>query len=194
VDLIFFPLQQTLQTGSVPPPGSTDIAYLFFLFFFSILILNLLFSMDIKERVFMMKKALFLAVGSALFIAGVLTPDIFLYQFRGVHYDNVFESIPLYSVIFILLFSGLSYIVLFISDDSKFRYLNVLFAVTANFVWMVVLIVTGRTWYWAPQEQGYFGGFYSAVLFYFVPVAAILMLLKFISLKLLENDVKKKLI
>ncbi|MCE1247108.1 MAG: hypothetical protein LWY06_10730 [Firmicutes bacterium] len=181
------PLDEAVSTGSVPPPESADIVYLFFLFFFTILILNLVFSMDLKDRSFKTRKALYLSFGSFAFLIAVLSPDIFIYNFSGVHHENALEGILLNTGIFAVLFSGLTYVLMYLREKERYKYLNVLFLVTGNSLWLMALTVIGRIWYWAPREQGYFGAFYFSVLFYYLPVVLILLLLKILSFKLLET-------
>ena len=187
-----FPLDEVIHNGTVETPDNPDIIYLFFLFFLTTLILNLIFTMDVRDRSLKARKAFYLSLGSFAFLMVVLSPDIFVFNLTGVHYKDALENIPLYSLVYVLLMSGFSYVLMYLHEKDRFKYLNLLFIVTSNLLWILALIIIGRTWYWAPKEQGYYGSFYYAFIFYFLPMALVLLILKAVSIKLVESSENKK--
>lgn len=176
-----------IQHGLVKPPTTIEIVYVCFLFLLSIFILNVFFNIDFGNVKFNLKSAVLLTLGSFIMIIAILSPDIFVFIKSGMFNQNVKEGLLPFSILFILLFSGYAYIIACHLDKSNYRYINTLFVVVSNFLWIIPLVIIGRTWYWNPQDQGYLGGFYSTILFFYFPLITVLILLKLLSIKLVQK-------
>jgi len=176
-----------IKNGLVSPPGTIEIIYVCFLFLLSIFILNALFNIDFGKVSFNLKSALLLTFGSFIMLMAILSPDIFVFIQNGIYNQNVKDGLVPFSILYILLFSGFSYVISCHLDKSRYRYINTLFIVVSNYLWVIPLVVIGRTWYWNPQDQGYFGGFYSTILFFYFPIITVMILLKLLSIKLVQK-------
>ncbi|MCD4784515.1 MAG: hypothetical protein K8T10_11900 [Candidatus Eremiobacteraeota bacterium] len=176
-----------IQQGLLKPPGTIEIVYVCFLFLLSIFILNVFFNIDFGDVKFNLKSAALLTLGSFIMLIAILSPDIFVFIKSGIFNQHIKEGLLPFSILFILLFSGYAYIVARHLDKSNHRYINTLFVVVSNYLWIVPLVIIGRTWYWNPQSQGYFGGFYSTILFFYFPLITVLILLKLLSIKLTKK-------
>lgn len=171
----------------VQPPNLVEILYVYFVFFISIFILNAFFCLDLKEKQYDLKAAFLYALGSFVLLIAFLSPDIFIYTHRGIHYETVAEHITLNAVFFALIFTGYVRAVSSISSRCRQQYLNSLYIISANFLWIIPLTAAGRAWYWSPSIYGYYMGIYSLILYYYLPVLAVMFLLRTLSIKLAET-------
>lgn len=179
----------SIFTGEKPvqPPGWSEVLYVYFLFFFTLFMLNTFLCLDRKEEQYNIRAALLYTLGSFVMLVAILSPDIFVYQNKGFHYLYVTRGLFLYSIFFTIFFAGYARVISVFCDKSGQQYINTVFIVTGNLLWVVPLIMVGRTWYWAPVEWGYYGGFYTLALVYYLPVTITLPMLRWVSLKLLEK-------
>ena len=159
---------------------------MYFLFLFSLFVLNFALTYEIRKLRLNLKISALNTLGTFVVLIVILIPEIFLFHHRGVHYRSIYDGILAIMFLFVVLYSGYVQVIYSLWDNLRNEMLDKILVVVSNFLWLTALVIIGRSWYSAPMSQGYYGSFFSMILFFYVPMISFLLMFKMISRKLLK--------
>ncbi len=179
-------LPMGILLNRVYPPGGREIFFVYFLFAFSIFVLNFVLTYEIRELRLKFKISFFNALGTYFALMTVLSPLFFVYCHNKEYPCSSSNGIIIILTAFVILYSAYVQFIYGLSKDLKNEMLDKIIVVVGNCLWLIALIIIGRTWYYAPESQGYYGGFFSMILFFYFPMVGLLLLFKMLSRSFLK--------
>lgn len=163
------------------PPGGLEILFVYFLFAFSLFVMNFVLTYEIKSLRLKIKVSLLNSLGTFIALLAVLSPVFFTYYHTIEIADNLFNGIFIVIIAFVILYSAYIQFTYGSIKNMKNEMLDKIIVLVANCLWLTVLIIVGRTWYYAPEKQGYYGSFFSMILYFYLPMVVLLLLFKILS-------------
>lgn len=170
----------------VAPPGGWEILFVYFLFAFSLFVLNFVLTYEIKSLRLKLRTSLLNAIGTFAALLAMLSPIFFVYHHNTEYPDSPYSGIIVILAAFVILYSVYIQFIYSLSKDLKNEMLDKIIVVVGNCLWLIAMIIVGRTWYFAQESQGYYGSLFSMILFFYFPMVVLLLLFKISSRSFLK--------
>ena len=170
----------------VDPPGGWEIFFVYFLFAYSLFVLNFVLTYEIKILRLKIRTSFFNSLGTFIALLIVLSPIFFNHYHKMEPPESPYDGILIILIAFVVIYSVYVQFIYGLSKELKNEMPDKIIAVVGNGLWLTAMIAIGRTWYFAPENQGYYGSFFSMILFFYFPMVVLLLLFKMVSHSLIK--------